>query len=57
MPRVSGARGQNQSNIIQAVRELASFVAVVYVLGVTEVGQNLGGEGLARSTSVCRVTF
>lgn len=56
MPRVSGARGQNQSNIIQAVRGLASFVAVVCVLGVTEVGQNLGG-GLARSTSVCRVTF
>lgn len=57
MPRVSGARGQNQSNIIQAVRGLASFVAVVCVLGVTEVGQNLGGEGLARSTNVCRVTF
>lgn len=56
MPRVSGARGQNQSNIIQAVRGLASFVAVV-LLGVTEVGQNLGEEGLARSMSVCRVTL
>lgn len=57
MPRVSGARGQNQSNIVQAVRGLASFVAVVCVLGVAEVVQNLGEEGLARSTSVCRITF
>ena len=57
MPRVSGARGQNQSNIVQAVRGLTSFVAVVCVLGVAEVGQNLGEERLPRSTSVCRITF
>lgn len=51
MPRVSGARGQNKRAVIRvpfrAVWGLASFVAVICVLGATEVGQNLGEEGLA----------